>query len=92
MTANDGLRPYKPSLFEPLGQQAQTIFRGPQYFDRIATAATEHKDMVIERIGCQCSFYLGSQSMEATAHVRDTGGDPDPRADKQAGRSWVEVT
>lgn len=65
------------AAFQPFGQQAQSVAGGPQQFDLTAAAAPEDEDMAGHRVIFQHRLHLCGETIEAVAHVGDTGNQPD---------------
>ena len=59
------------------GQQAQSVAGGPQQFDLTAAAAPEDEDVAGHRVIFQRCLHLCGETIEAVAHIGDTGNQPD---------------
>ncbi len=78
-----GLRPDEAAAFQPLGKQAQTITIPPQEFYDIASAPAKDKHVSGEGLLLQYSLHLATESIEAAAHVRHAGRNPDLRSSRK---------
>ena len=65
------LGPDEAASLQALGKQAEAVTAPPQHLDQIATPPAEDKDMTAVRILGQSGVRLGSQTVEAAAHVGD---------------------
>src|SRR5438309_334551 len=73
-----GLRPYKTTALQPLGEQAQTITVPPQQLHDVASAATKYKHVTGERLLLEHRLHLRTQPIEPAPHIGDASGKPDP--------------
>lgn len=67
-----------------VAEQAQAMAIPPQDLDQIAALAAKDEDMATEGINVERRLHDGSQAIEATSHVGDTGDQPDTSAGRQA--------
>src|SRR3546814_10001121 len=81
-------RPYEPSLFQPLGEQAEALAVPPQYLEEIAAPAAEHEQMAREGIVPQRFLDLPGQAVEALAHVGLAGRQPHPDTARDRDHRW----
>ncbi len=72
-----GDRPGEAATLQPFGQQAQSVAGGPQQFDLTAAAAPEDEDVAGHRVIFQRCLHLCGETIEAVAHIGDTGNQPD---------------
>ena len=72
-----GRRPGEAATLQPFGQQAQSVAGGPQQFDLTAAAAPEDEDVAGHRVIFQRCLHLCGETIEAVAHIGDTGNQPD---------------
>ncbi len=75
-----GLRPDEAAAFQPLGKQAQTVAIPPQQFYDIASAPAKYEHMSGEGLLLQYGLHLAAEAIEATAHIRHAGRNPDLRS------------
>lgn len=75
-----GLRPDESSAFQSLGKQAQTIAIPPEELYDIASASAEQEHVSGEGLLLKHSLHLSTEAIEATAHVRHPGSNPDLRS------------
>ncbi len=62
---------------QAFAQRVQFVAGGPQQFDLTAATAPEDEDVAGHRIVFQRRLYLRGQTIEAVAHVVDTGNQSD---------------
>ena len=79
-SAVGSLRPDEAAALKALGQQAQAVAAPPQHLDHVAAPATEHEHVAAEGIFGQRHLYLRGQTVHASAHLGDAGGQPNPGA------------
>ena len=75
-----GLRPDESAAFQPLSKQTQTIAIPPQQFYDIASAPAKYEHVYGEGQLLQYGLHLAAESIEAAAHVRHAGRNPDLRS------------
>jgi hypothetical protein len=78
-----GHRPDEAPPLQPFDEQAQTVTVGPQHLYHVTTPAVEDKKVPAERVHSQRVLHFRRQPIEAAAHIRHAGDQPDARASRK---------
>ena len=78
--ARSGRRPNETPALQPLRKQTRALAVMPQYLDQGATPTTEDEQMAIVRIALERLLHQQRQAIEALAHVRMAGRQPNLHA------------
>src|SRR5258708_39749703 len=73
-------RPQEAAALQPLREQARALAVVPDHLQKIASPATEAKQMPAQRIAAQDLLHLQRQRRKALAHIGVTGCQPNTHA------------